>query len=55
MTAEYHKLIKENICPDCKLSMLLFRSTFKKICVCCGKEYKWELNYKQQPLIKHQR
>lgn len=47
--------VKEHICPQCDKTMLLFRSTFKKVCIECGKEYYWPLKEGQQPLIKSQR
>ena len=49
------ELLKENICPQCRLSLILLRSHSKKVCVNCNKEYAWHLNENQQPLIKHQR
>lgn len=46
---------EDDICIHCNLTLLMFRSYFYKVCIKCGQEYDWPLNYKQQPLIKHQR
>ncbi len=42
-------------CPLCGKGMLLFFSLRRKACVDCRKEFPWELDKGQQPLIKHQR
>ena len=45
----------KNLCPKCKVGMLLLYSLRKKLCVECRAEYAWELDKGQQSLIKHQR
>jgi len=42
-------------CPYCNKGLLLLSSLSLKICIECNKEFEWHLNYKQLPLIKHQR
>lgn len=55
MTTEQIELFKNDKCPYCKVSLLLFRSQFMKGCVDCYRTYNWPLDENQAPLIKYQR
>jgi RNA polymerase subunit RPABC4/transcription elongation factor Spt4 len=45
----------KNLCPKCRVGMLLFWSFKYKICINCHTIYPWPLDEGQKPLIQHQR
>jgi hypothetical protein len=46
---------KEHRCPICNYSLIRLSSMNKKICTYCNKEFPWELDENQLPLVKYQR
>lgn len=47
--------LKQNICPFCSVTMLLFSSLHIKHCDECKRSYPWTLKESELPLVKHQR
>ncbi len=45
----------KDFCPYCKKHMMLLSSYRVKICYDCKREFEWNLDEKQHPLVKHQR
>lgn len=43
-------------CPNCGYDRLAYFSSLQyKLCTACWTKIPWILDYKQQPLVKHQR